>query len=165
MDLTDDLKGIYANANVNNQLIRTIEISHPSFSQVWYLAQHNKEFQGKIEDTSLKDFQPWGFTLKLPDSTTQGQSNAKFIIDATDSTVLADLWAFKEDPTEPIVLNWREYFSDSPEIQNSLLNIKLMNIEFNYNKIQGNGSRPDIVNRKFPFRRYDTTVFIGLRNV
>ena len=163
--ISDELKKIYIDANINNELIRTIAISHPSFSQVWYLAQHDMDFDGKIEDTTLHTYQPYGFQLKLPDNTTKGQSNAQFVIDATDATVLADLWAYKADPTIPITLDWREYFSNSTEIQNSILGIKLMNVEFNYNKIQGAGSRPDIVNRPFPNRRYDSTVLKGLKYV
>lgn len=165
MPINDDLKKIYLDANVNVQLIRTISISHPSFSQTWYLAQHNVDFLGKIEDASIKTFLPWGFQLKLPDESTKGQSNAQFIIDATDSQILEELWAFIDNPTEPINLDWREYFSNSNEIQNSILGIKLMDIEFDYNSIKGAGSRPDIVNRPFPNRRYDATVFKGLKYV
>ena len=165
MAINDDLTKIYLDANLNVQLVRTIELSHPSFSQTWYLAQHDKDFLGKHEDTSVKTFQPWGFDLKLPDATTKGQSNAQFVIDATDSLILSELWAFIADPTEPIVLNWREYLSNSNEIQNSILDIKLMDIEFDYNSIKGAGSRPDIVNRPFPARRYDATVLKGLKYV
>lgn len=165
MAISDELKKIYLDANIDVTLIRTIEIVHPSFSQNWYLAQINDtvtDFQGKLENGSLVTYEGFGFQLTLPDSTTKGQSNAQFIIDATDEIVLSDLWAYKANPTTPIVLNWREYLSNSTEIQNSLLNIKLMDVEFNYNQISGAGSRPDIVNRPFPFRRYDSTVFKGL---
>ena len=165
MAITDELKKVYIDANVNIRLVRTITLTHPNFSQVWYLAQYEKDFTGKIEDTSLQTFQPHGFQLKLPDATTKGQSNAQFIIDATDELVLTDLWVYKADPTIPITLSWREYFSNSTEIQNSILDIKLMDVEFNYNQIQGAGSRPDIVNRPFPNRRYDTTVLKGLKYV
>lgn len=165
MAINDELKKIYLDANVNISLIRTIELSHPSFSQNWYLAMFNdtSSFKGKIEDGSLVTYQGYGFELTLPDATTKGQSNAQFVIDATDVIVLKDLWAYKANPTEPIILNWREYLNNSPEIQNSLMNIKLMDVEFNYNQIQGSGSRPDIINRGFPHRRYDETILKGLK--
>ena len=167
MAINDELKKIYLDANVNVTLIRTIELIHPSFSQNWYLAMINDStsFQGKLENDSLVTYEGFGFSLVLPDATTKGQSNAQFVIDATDEIVLQDLWAYKANPSEPIVLNWREYISNSTEIQNSLLNIKLMDVEFQYNKIQGVGSRPDIVNRPFPYRRYDATILKGLKYI
>lgn len=163
--MNDELKKIYLDANVNVQLIRTIELYHPSFSQTWYLAQYHTTFTGKLENDSLQEFMPWGFELKLPDVTSKGQSNAQFVIDATDTTIWKELLAYMEDPTIPVILNWREYLSNSTDIQTSILNIKLMDIEFNYNSIRGAGSRPDIVNRPFPNRRYDQTVFKGLKYV
>lgn len=166
--ISDELKRIYLDANVDIQLIRTIQLSHSSFSKEWYLVQMNDttSFKGKLEDDSLVTYEAGAFDIKLPDATTKGQSNAQFVIDATSEEVISELWNFKSylmnGGTEPIVLSWREYLSNSTDIQNSLLNIKLMDIEFNYNQIQGAGSRPDIVNRPFPFDRYDATKFKGL---
>ena len=169
-DTNPKLAKIYQDAQYDIKLTRTIEVSHPSFSQVWYLAQSNQEIIGKIENDSLVTYQPWGFELKLPDASSKGQSNAQFVIDASDFTILQEIWAFKNalntDPsTPPIVLNWREYISGSEEIQSSILDIKLMDVEFNYNQIQGAGSRPDIINRPFPDARYDLTRYKGLKYV
>ena len=165
MAINDELKEVYLNANVNKRLVRTVTLTHPSFSKVWYLVQSNTPFDGKLENGTLVTYQPHGFNIKLPDETTKGQSNTQFVIDATEKTTLDDYWAFMNDPTIPIKLDWREYFTTSPEIQTSILNIKLMDIEFNYNQIQGAGSRPDIVNRAFLFRRYDQTILKGLKYV
>ncbi len=165
MAINDELKKIYLDANDSVLLIRTIELSHPSFSKTWYLCQDSGEFTAQLEDTTPVTYIPWGFDFKLPEATTKGQTNAQFVIDATDSTILDELWAYKANPTIPIVLKWREYFSNNVVPQIEAIEVKLMNIEFSYNQIKGAGSKPDIVNRPFPNRRYDQTILKGLKYV
>lgn len=165
MPISNELKEVYVNANVNIALVETVELVHPSFTQNWYLCKSNLSFEGQIEDTSLVTYQPYGFDFKLPDETTKGQSNAQFIVDATTNEALNDFLNFIDNPTTPIKLNYRRYLSNSTEIQQSVLGIELLEIELNYNRIQGAASRPDIVNRKFPLKRYDATEYKGLNYV
>lgn len=161
--MTEELKEVYLDANVNLQLIRTVELQHPEFSQIWYLVQSNDEFIAFLDDGITEvTYIPWAFEVLLPTQNSKGQNNAQFAIDATDSVVLQDLWKYKANPNKPIILKWREYLSNSPYVQVST-EVKLMDVEFvGGNKIQGAGSKPDIVNRGFPYDRYDAQIYKGL---
>lgn len=170
MAISDELKAIYQDAQYDLRLIRTIEISHPSFSDTFYLAENNVDIIGKLENGTEQTFIAHGFTYQLPNVTTKGQSNAKFTIDVTDQQILREFWNFMDNLLTnpnivPIKLNWREYLSNSTEIQNSILDMELNDIQFIYNKIEATGSMPDIVNRKFPFNRFDELRYEGLKYV
>lgn len=161
--MTEELKRLYLDANVNIQLVRTIELQHPSFSKTWYLVQSNKKFTAFLEDeTTEVTYIPWGFDVQLPRQSSKGQDNAQFVIDVTDSEVLNELFAYKNDPRTPIILKWREYISTSKYVQAGPVEVKLMDIQFDYNSISGAGSKPDIVNRGFPYARYDGQIYKGL---
>ena len=102
MPIATTLKEVYLNANTSVRLIRTIQLSHPEFSQDFYLCQHDKPYTGKLENDSLVEFTPHGFAIELPTSSTKGQQNARFTIDATDEQILTELWEYKKNPKNPV---------------------------------------------------------------
>jgi len=161
--MTDELKKVYLDAQVDIILIDTIELYHPNFSKTWYLCKYHEEFEAELEDTTPVTFVPWGFDVVLPESSSTGQANTQFVIDVTDLEALEELRRYKDDPSTPIIMRWRQYFSTSVEPQVEAIEVKLMDIQFNYNKVSGAGSKPDIINRRFPYGRYDAQRLIGLR--
>ena len=159
------IEEVFLNANSNIRIIDTVTITHSEMT-TRYLSNQEKPFEGKLENGSLQIFEPYGFSIKLPDESIKGQSNAQFVVDATEKAAIDDYQAFLDsDSTEPIMLDYRMYITGSTEIQKSILNMKLMDTQLDYNKISGAGSRPDIVNRMANNRRYDATVLKGLNYV
>lgn len=163
--MNDELKKVYLDADVDIILIETLEMSHPSFSQIWYLCKYNKDFEAQLEDTTPVTFIPWGFEITLAETSSKGQTNTKFVIDVTDKIAFEELLAFKQDPAIPITLKYRQYFNNDPLPQVEAIEILLMDVQFNYNKISGVGSRADIVNKHFPRARYDIHIMRGLKYI
>lgn len=164
MALTQELIELYNNNKYNINRIETLELINPYFSQTWYIVKSKESFVGKLENGTTVTYIPSYFEFVLPENTAKGQQNASFNIDATDEIVLNDFFNFIDNSDEPIILNYREYLSNSQEIQSSLLNIKLLDVKLDYNLVSGTASRPDINNMPFPYDRYDDR-FKGLKYV
>jgi hypothetical protein len=93
-------------------IIQTVEISHPDFSQVYYLTDESEIVTATIESGLEVDFLPTNFEASLSSAKNDLDQNFAFSISDVDNKLDDELSRIPLDNTENIVFIYRAYSSD-----------------------------------------------------
>lgn len=164
MALSDDLIKVYASAPGGRRYIETLEFSHPLFSQAHFLAADYTVWNFLLEDGSPQQFEAVPFTVKLPDSTTSGNQSLQFAVGNVGRLLADELEAAIMNPRTPIKCVYRVYL-DIPNTapQNDpVLSLSVTSVNVTDQTVSAEATHVDVLNRRFPFEVYTTSMFPGL---
>ena len=163
MALSTELKEIYSSNAVSNKAYDTVELSHPNFTQTYYLIDANAPKTLKLEDGNEVVFQPFVFTLSLPKKGSN-QQELGLVFDNVAQIGITELERASENITIPITMKYRVYtdddFNNTPKSDAVVLSLK--NVNATAKTITATASRANLYARKVPKRTFDSWIFKGL---
>lgn len=154
MELTEELKKIYA-SNPNNEVFYDcIELSHSNFTKNYYFIMDYKEKELYNEEGELVTFEPLGFRLVYPEKG-ENQQDLKISIDNTNLKLIPELNLASENIEEPIKLKSAVYIDNSQKPQTQHYILELSNIVVNYSNVTATATATDMINISFPKEKFD----------
>jgi len=148
MALSEALKEIYSSNPVGQRFYETVEISHSLFTKTYYMVQDRESHDWKLEDDSTVTFEPFGFSLVLPEVGGAEQS-ISFVFDNVGREAMGELEAAAELISEPIKLHYRVYI-DGSDISQYDISLVMTNIVADNYNITAVATRPDLYARTIP---------------
>ena len=161
MSLSQELQEVYSSNVLDIRVYDTIELSHSLFSKTFYLIQDNVAHNLKLEDNSVVEFVPFGFSVVLP---TKGsnQQDVGLVFENVAQIGIKELELAAENIKENIVCKYRPYIDGDDTPQAAALELQLTNVSADPFKITSNASRVSLYDRHVPARRYDSWIFKGV---
>jgi len=148
MPISEELKEVYTSNRTDTRFYDTVELSHPAFSQVYYLVRDTSAHLWNIEGPSVT-FMPYPFRLTLPEAGSNQQDLA-LSFDNVDRTFMKELERASEEIKTPIDVIYRVYIDGSSFCQITPLNLKLTNIVADPFAVSATASRPSLYEKKIP---------------
>lgn len=148
MALTEELKEIYSSNPVGTRYYESVAISHSRFSKTYYMVQDSVSHEWKLEDDSTVTFEPFGFSLVLPE-VGGAQQSIQFVFDNVGREAMPELEAAAELISEPIQLHYRVYI-DGSDISQYDISLVMTNIVADNYSISAIATRPDLYARTIP---------------
>jgi len=148
MALTEELKKIYSSNPIGVRYYETVEISHSLFSKTYYMVQDTESHLWKLEDDSSVTFEPFGFSLVLPEVGGAEQS-IQFVFDNVGREAMPELEAAAQLISEPIKLHYRVY-ADGSDISQYDIDLVMTNIVASNYTISAIATRPDLYAKSIP---------------
>ena len=167
--LSAALAEAYASADVGVVVYDTLEIWHPDFSAPIRVVRDNVALDARLEVGAPRDggdvvtFTAYAFDLVPPDQGTESVPQATLEIDNVSGDILAQLRAALRGQ-DPVTVIWREFLSDDLDggPARDPVEMTLLSVGVTATRIRATVGFPDLLNRKFPGREYDTEDFPGL---
>ncbi len=163
MALDIQLKEIYSSNAVDVQAYDTVELSHPNFTQTYYLVDANEAKSWKLEDDSEVVFEPFVFTLSLPQKGSN-QQELGLVFDNVAQIGIMELERASDNIEIPITMKYRVYIDETyPRTPKSdVIVLSLKNVSATAKTITATASRANLYARKVPKRTFDSWIFKGL---
>ena len=163
MALSQDMKDLYGSVPTDQIALDTIQLSHSLFTQTYYFVNRNTTFTAYLEDlTTQVSYEPMAFVATLPEKGSN-QQDLQFTFDNVNQLGVIELENAAEAIDEPIVLTYRPYIdTDTTTPQATPIELNLTNIVVMTTTITASASRSSMIERRFPTRNFDTSVFQGL---
>lgn len=160
---TDAIRTARASAPEHSDILRTLELSHPLWSKVYYLTTWHEPFTATLESGPTVTFEPYPFAVVLPAVDGAGQQNMQVTLSNADMLVADLVRAAHADPSQRIVCVYREFLSDAVDApQSAPLRLSFDAIQITEEAVAGIAGRSDVLNRRFPGIWYDVQHFPGL---
>jgi hypothetical protein len=164
---TTALRTAYASAPAGTDIWPTLELSHPYFTQTWYLTSAPAAFSATLETTGnpIVTFQPFPFAVVLPTVDGAGQQDLQVTLTNADQTIADEIQRAHHYPTLLITAVYREFLSTlgSTQLpQSAPLRLAFTSIQITEEAVSGIAGRSDVLNRRFPGVWYDVALFPGL---
>ncbi len=159
--MTEELKRIYSSNTKFVKAYDTVELSHPNFSQVYYLVRDIVPHEWVIEDGTIQTFEPFGFKIQKP-SIDINQQDMTFVFSNIMRLGSQELERASKDSTTPIQLTYRVYADDDTLPQTNAIILHMTNVVATAQSISGTASRVNLFQRKVPSRNFEPWIFKGL---
>lgn len=160
---TQALRQYWASAPRDQELIETLELRHPAFSQAFYFASRREAVKAKLEDGTEVTFQPFPFAVRLPPSDAQGAQLLDISLGNVGQQLVDELEAAGRQPKERIEVVYRVYLlTDLGEPQNLPVRLSIDAITMTDTVLSAQAGRSDVLNRPFPTTVYTPQLFPGL---
>ncbi len=163
--LNDAIKEAYASTPVDEVVLDTIEIVHPSLANTLYLVRDRADHVLTLETAEEVTFQGVAFRMTKPASGENGVQALAFSIDNVDRQA-SDFFKAAKAYNTPVELKYRPYLlSDpsTPQIDPPLV-LTLSDIRISIFDVSGRATFVDILNRAFATQRYVRSRFPSLGN-
>ncbi len=160
MALSQALQEVYSSNTLDIRAYDTIELSHSMFSQTFYLIQDDVPHNLELEDATVVEFVPFGFSMNLPVKGSN-QQDVGLVFENVAQIGIKELELAAENIKENIVCKYRAYI-DGDDTPQSSLELALTNVSADPFKITSNASRISLYDRHIPKRRYDSWIFKGV---
>jgi len=148
---TRRLRTAWASAPNAEQILHTLELSHPRFSKVHYLTSNNVAFKATLESGTVVEFLPLPFAVKLPASDAQGAQLLDITIANAGADMVSEIEASSTAPDSRIEVVYRVYLrSDTTAPQMEPLRLSLDKLTMTNEAISGTAGRSDMLNFQFP---------------
>ena len=159
MPISDELRRIYATAPVGVYYIETLELRHPGFAaESTYITN---EVGGLDAGPGFYQYVP--FTIIPPKAGEDGSITMQVVIDNVSKTLMDELESVATAPTEPIIITYRIYLSNSDVVQNDPpLVLEVTSVTADQNVISFTAGMTNLRGRPFPSMLYTTQLFPGL---
>jgi len=161
MSLSQELHEIYSSNVLDVMAYDTIELSHSLFTKSYYFIQDNVSHNLQLEDSSIVEFEPFGFSINLP---TKGsnQQDMGLVFENVGQVLMKELELAAGNIKENIICTYRVYIDGSDLQQNDSHILGLTNITATPFNITANASRISLYDRFVPAKRFEPQVFIGI---
>jgi hypothetical protein len=160
---TDALKTARASAPARLDILRTLELWHPTWPARQYLTTWPQPFAAVLESGGAVTFTPFPFAVVLPTVNGAGQQDMQVTLTNADQAVADLVRLAHADPTQRIECTYREFLSsDLGAPQSAPLRLSFESIQITEDAVTGVAGRSDVLNRRFPGVWYDVQNFPGL---
>jgi hypothetical protein len=160
---TEALKTARASAPARQDILRTLELWHPTWPARQYLTTWPAPFEAMLETGGPVTFQPFPFAVVLPTVNGAGQQDMQVTLTNADQAVADLVRLAHTDPTQRIECTYREFLSDELGApQSAPLRLTFEAIQIGEESVTGVAGRSDVLNRRFPGVWYDVQHFPGL---
>jgi len=131
---TTALRTAYASAPAGVDIWPTLQLSHPLFTQTWYLTSAPVAFTATLETAGnpVVTFQPFPFAVVLPTVDGAGQQDLQVTLTNADQTIADEVQRAHADPTTRIQAVYREFLSNggtAQGVQSAPLNLSFSSIQ------------------------------------
>jgi hypothetical protein len=145
-------------------LLHTLELTHPRFSQRWLFVARRDPLTATLEDKSTVTFDPFPFTIAMPNVDAQGQQILQISLCNIGQEMMGELEHANEDPRNRVEVVYRIFLaSDTSEPQTLPYRLTLDAVAANDLTVIGEAGRSDVLNQRFARTIYTSTLFPGLR--
>ena len=168
---TDAIKEVATQAPIDNAMIETLSISHPSGGSV-NIVNSRESFVGYASNQvggNKVFYEPASFSLKLPESSKEGVQYLSVAFPNADGKAGKFLDEVPVESDYPITLIYRIYLSN--DLKNEALpqndpplKLQVLNVEITPFQVQIRCSFRSIINTKYPSERYTLEKFPALAN-
>jgi hypothetical protein len=134
-----------------DQLIDSLELRHPGWSQSFVLANYFKSLRLRFEDGRVQDSIPLGFAVELPGAGTKGRQDMQVAIDNVSAEIWQALEIAQAQPEFPITLVWRAFLRtdlNAPCAQP--ITLAAYQVSATLTGIQLTAQRSDAINMRWP---------------
>lgn len=167
--LTAAIKEAYAAAPSNVVIYHTLELYHSAFSSPIRVVRDYTDLTATLESTAPRNastavtFVAFNFNFSKPEVSPTGVPTITIEIDNVDRSIVANIEAAIAT-TETVQVIYREFISTdlSAPQNNPPLTLTLMTITASLFKVTATAGFPDLMNKRFPTKEYDSETFIGL---
>lgn len=161
MALSDSLKEVYSSNVLDVMAYDTIELSHSLFTRPYYFIQDSVSHNLQLEDSTIVEFEPFGFSINLPVKGSN-QQDMGLVFQNVGQVLMKELELAAENMKENIVCTYRVYIDGSDVQQNDSQILSLTNVTTTPFNITANASRVSLYDRFVPAKRFEPQVFIGI---
>jgi Domain of unknown function (DUF1833) len=170
LSITPALRQVYASAPAGVDIWPTLELSHPLWTQTYYLTSAPAAFTATLESGPsgkgpTVTFQPFPFAVVLPTVDGAGQQDLSVTLTNADQAIADAVQAAHADPTQRITCVYREFLStgDATQLpQSPPIRLAFDSIQITEEAVTGIAGRSDVLNRRFPGIWYSASAFPGL---
>lgn len=160
--MTEDLKQLYVSNTADIRAFDTVEMSHPNFSQVFYLINDPVGQTLMLDDdVTPADFIPFAFSISPPPKGSN-QQDMQFIFDNVMQIGIDELERAAVDIDTPITIIFRTYIEGSNLMQAPAISLEMTNVSATHQTIAGTAARVNLFGRFVPARIFEPWNFKGL---
>jgi len=167
--LTTAIKEAYSAAPANVVIYHTLELYHSAFSSPIRVVRDYTDLTATLESTAPRNpstsvtFVAFNFDFTKPEVSPAGVPQITITLDNVDRSIVANIEAAIAT-TEMVSVIYREFISSdlSAPQNNPPLTMTVMSISATVFKVTAVCGFPDLVNKRFPTKEYDSETFIGL---
>lgn len=167
--LADALKEAYASAPVDEVILHTLELRHPSFTTPIRVVRDHQELTATLEADAPEDpstavtFSPFAFDFILPEVAKSSTPEIEIRIDNVTGELVPYLDAAAQSG-DLIEVTYRPYLASdltAPQMDPPLT-LVIRHISADVFGVRARAGFADLANRKFPAEIYDAERFPGL---
>lgn len=161
--LSEAIKEAYAVAPANMVVYHTLEIRQPTVQGSIFLVQSRTSIIALDEEGEEHTFEPVGFQFALPPSNEEGFKSLNIAIDYVGRRVKDFIRAAKSSKV-PVEIIYRPYLSNDltgPQMDPPLV-LYLKDVAVAQGQVTGRATFMDLVNKLFPFEKYNRQRFPAL---
>lgn len=167
--LTQAIKEAYAAAPANVVIYHTMELWHSAFTSPIRVVRDYIDLVATLESTAPRNpstavtFVAFNFDFTRPEVSPSGVPQVTITLDNVDRSIVANIEAAL-GTTELVTLIYREFISTdlSAPQNNPPLAMTIMSVKADVFKVTATAGFPDLVNKRFPTKEYDSETFVGL---
>lgn len=162
--LSQEIKEAYAYAN--DELIETLEITHPSIDNSIYIYSSNspKEILLTLEDGTQRIFLPLTFKLDANLNNNNGNQSLPLVFDNSTKEISEFIKKVIYLNTDPVKVIYRPYLASdlTTPHYDPPLKLNLSNVVVDNYKVTATADFIDFINKAFPLGRYSPDKFPSL---
>ena len=160
---TSALQTVYASAPAGQDILQTLELSHPLWAAPYYLTNYPTLFVATLDTGPTVTFMPYPFAVQLPVVDGAGTQALQVTLTNADPLIRQAVEAAHADPTTRITAVYREFLGAALGApQSAPLRLSFSTIQITEESVAGVANRSDVLNRRFPAVWYDVKRFPGL---
>lgn len=167
--LTLAIKEAYAAAPANVVIYHTMELWHSAFATPIRVVRDYTDLVATLESTAPRNpstavtFVAFNFDFTKPEVSPDGVPQVTITMDNVDRSIVANIESTL-GTTELVTLIYREFISTdlSAPQNNPPLIMTIMSVNADVFKITATAGFPNLVNKRFPTKEYDSETFVGL---
>ncbi len=166
MPISEKLRAIYATAPRDDYYIETLELSHSGFPDgAIFITNQVGGWEGLLEDgttTQVFDWLPFG--VVPPNNSEESNLNLQVAIDNASVTLMEQLEALAQVPTEAIIVRYRIYLAtDFNTVQNDPpLKLDILQVTATSQLLTFTAGLANLRKIQFPSLIYSTELYPGL---
>jgi hypothetical protein len=170
---TDAIKEVATQAPIDNAMIETLSLSHPTGGAI-NITNQRQSFSGYAQPSPLTNinkvfYQSGNFEVKLPESSKEGVQYLSMVIANSDGKAGEFLASIPVESDYPIIVVYRIYLAsdvagEARPQNDPVLTLDVLNVEITPFTIQLKASFKSIINSKYPSERYTLEKFPALGN-
>ncbi len=148
MALSEELKRLYTSNDVGVRYYDTLELSHPNFSQTYYLVRDTEVHTWNIGGPDV-DFQPYPFALVLPE-VGSSQQDITINLDNVSRVMTRELELASENIRVPVQAVYRVFMDGHTDSQIYPMSLALSDVVVGVFAVSVTASRPSLYEKTVP---------------
>lgn len=166
MTVSPELARIYASAPYDEGAYETLHVTHPFFSQEYFITNEQGGFWANLETGENVEFGYTPFEIKLPNSGSNGFQDLLISLSNVSRRFIDELENASEMPRVPVSFVYRAYAAGNLTQPGAILPaMQSTEVTIDETTVSTQATIVDLVNRAFPYQLYTTVLFPMLGNI